>query len=111
VYYYLQKNLHQLRILLLLPLLISQLMFWSAIDHQHAVNSYYDQNDPRHSFTQVNLARMKEAKHAAPLTVHPCTADFAPDYTPDSTSLQCPEPSATTSSHPIVSYPNRASPT
>jgi hypothetical protein len=111
VCYYLQKNLRKLRILLLLPLLISQLMFWSAIDHYHAVNSYYDQNDPRHSFTQVNLARMKAAKHVAPLTVRLCTADFVPDHTPVSSLLQCPEPSAATTSHHIVSYPNRASPT
>jgi hypothetical protein len=115
VYCFLQRNLRQSRMLLLLPLLISQLMFWYAIDHQHAVNSYYDQNDPRHSFTQVNLSRMKAVKHTAPQKAPTSPATLTPDTTPgaapDTALQQSPEPPAIASSHHIASCPNRAPPT
>jgi hypothetical protein len=108
VYRYLQMNLRQFRVLLLLPLLISQMMFCYEANHRHTPGPSLDGNHLRHVSTETKLARMK----AVPAALLPLeTVPFVREYAPETTTYHCPEPPVRIASHPNVSYPNRASPT
>ncbi|MBJ6726928.1 hypothetical protein [Geomesophilobacter sediminis] len=76
MYCILLMRLNKCRALLLLPFLVLQILVGVSGNHQHVANSYYDRHDPRHSFTTVNLARIKKAQtaHQAAQEVSPLIA-------------------------------------
>jgi len=64
VYCYLQINLHTFRTLLLLPFVVSLLLFNFSLRHHHYDNSCYDQNDPRHYSIKSYLVQTEQVAKA-----------------------------------------------